>query len=100
VGTDDRVERRRSYGGRRPAEPVPGDAVVARDGWVGRVERVVRTEQGVPHHLVVSVGRLLRRHPVIHCDLVTRVDRDRGMVRVRGDRDTIAALPEAMPIVI
>lgn len=84
----------------RPTEPVPGDAVVALDGEVGRIERVVRTEQGVPHHVVLTIGRLLRRHPVVPCDLITRVDRDRGVVRVRGDRRTIAALPEAIPIVI
>jgi hypothetical protein len=73
---------------------------VARDGAVGHVERVLRTEQGVPHHVVLSVGRLLRRHPIVSCALITRVDREGGVVRVRGDRRAIAALSEAMPIVI
>jgi hypothetical protein len=81
-------------------DPLEGDIVLARDGAVGRVERVVRTERGVPHHVVLTVGRVLRRHPVVPCELITRVDRAGAVVRVRGRRGTIRSLPEAMPLVI
>ncbi len=45
----------------------PGDTVVARDGQVGRVVRVLRTERGAPRHVIVVAGRLLRHYPVVPC---------------------------------
>jgi signal peptidase I len=78
----------------------PGDSVVARDGRVGRVVRILRTENGAPRHVIVAVGRLLRHYPVVPCALITSVDGARRTIRVRGDRRSIRSLSEALPIVL
>jgi hypothetical protein len=84
------------------AEPiVVGDTVVAHDGSVGRVERILRSENARPQFLVVSVrDRLRRRHPVVPSSLVGRVDRRRDVVHVHGDRSSIRGLSEALPLVM
>ena len=78
----------------------PGDTVVARDGHVGRVVRVLRTERGAPRHVIVVAGRLLRHYPVVPCDLITSVDGARRVIRVRGERRSIRSLPETLPLVL
>lgn len=77
-----------------------GDVVVASDGPVGRVEHVIRSEDGLPRHLVVGAGLILRRHPVISCELVTTVDSSHHTVHVRGDRKTLRHLEETLPLVL
>lgn len=76
-----------------------GDVVVASDGAVGRVEQVIRSEDGLPRHLVVAAGWVLRRHPVISCELVTTVDAPHHTIHVRGDRRTLQHLKETLPLV-
>jgi hypothetical protein len=78
-----------------------GDQVVARDGALGQVDRIVRSDSGGPVYFVVSVGPILRRrYPVLHRTLVTGVDRRRAKVYVRGRRRLLERLPESPPIVI
>jgi hypothetical protein len=80
---------------------LPGDTVVADDGTVGEVEQILRSETSDPLFVVVSVRkRLRRRHPVIPCSLLGTVDDDRETVRVRGPRDAIKGLPEALPLLV
>lgn len=80
--------------------PATGDVVLAPDGPVGRVVQVLRTETGIPTHVVVSVGRIRRRFPVVSCALITAIDGGEGLIRVRGSRRVVAALPEAFPLVV
>jgi hypothetical protein len=101
--TDDRF----SPAGARPlssshhATILPGDTVVADDGAVGEVEQVLRSETAEPMFVVVSVRkRLRRRHPVIPFSLLGRVDNNREIVRVRGPRDAIKDLSEALPLLV
>lgn len=83
------------------AEVRAGDTVVADDGVLGLVDRVVRSEASTPVYLIVSVGRILRRrYPVVPSSLVTDVDRRRRLVRIRGRRGTIGRLPETLPLVL
>jgi hypothetical protein len=83
------------------AEPRIGDTVVAQDGPIGRVERVVRTEARVPAYVVVVVRTLLgRRYPVVPWSLVADVDRSQARVKVRGRCGTIGGLPETLPLVV
>ena len=77
--------------------PGIGDEVLAVDGLVGRIEEVVSTDSAVPRYLIVSAGRLRRRHPVIPVGLITDVDDDG--VRVRGSRHRLQRLPESLPLV-
>lgn len=78
--------------------PRVGDDVLAADGVVGRINEVVTTEAAVPRYLVVSAGRLWRRHPVIPVELIADVD---GYgVRVRGCRHELLRLPESLPLII
>jgi hypothetical protein len=78
-----------------------GDTVVADDGILGQVEHVARSEAEEPVYLVVRVGRLLRRrYPVVPIAVVTRVDSGRRIVEVRGHRDDVRRLPEALPLVL
>lgn len=78
-----------------------GDAVVASDGRLGRVERVIRSESRAPVYLVVSVGRAVRRrYPVLPFTLVEAVDWRRRSVRVLGRRRTLQRLPETLPLVL
>jgi hypothetical protein len=78
-----------------------GDAVIAEDGALGRVDRIIRAESRAPAYLVVAAGRtLLRRYPVVPAGLVTRVDRARECIHVRGRRRSVKSLPEHLPIVL
>ena len=78
-----------------------GDTVVADDGTLGHVDRVIRAESQAPAYLVVAAGRRLRRrYPVVPSTLVTGVDRARRRVRVRGVRRSIGRLSEQLPIVV
>lgn len=76
-----------------------GDAVIAADGELGRVETVVRSEARAPLLLVIATGRFVRRrYPVIPCALVEGVDRANRRVHVRGSRHRLRHLPESAPI--
>jgi hypothetical protein len=78
-----------------------GDDVIAFDGSLGRVDRIVRSESKRPVYLVVAVGRLTRRkYPIVPCAIVTGVDRSLGRVHVRGRREALAGLAENVPMVL
>ena len=77
------------------------DAVVAEDGVLGCVDRLVHTEARTPAYLVVRAGRTLRRrYPVIPVSLVTGVDSRRRLVMLRGRCEAISRLPETLPLVL
>jgi len=77
-----------------------GDDVVAQDGSLGRIERIVRTDPNGAVYLVVAVGRMVRRrYPVVSGALVTTVDRSCRRVHVRGRRERLERLPETLPLV-
>lgn len=78
-----------------------GDTVVAADGALGRVDRVISLESSTPVFLVVAVGRLVRRrYPVLPWSLVRAVDRARRRVYVDGHGSSLARLSESVPIVL
>lgn len=78
-----------------------GDLVVAADGVLGRVEELVRSDPRAPAYLVVRAGRVLRRrYPVVPVSLVTVVDSGRRLVELRGRCETIARMPETLPLVL
>jgi hypothetical protein len=78
-----------------------GDTVIAEDGAVGHIDRIIRTESRAPMFMIVaSRRRIRRRYPVIPSSLVTRVDRSRRRVHVRGHRRSVGTLPEHLPIVV
>jgi hypothetical protein len=84
-----------------PREAHVGDTVVAQDGALGRVERVIRSEAYAPAYLVVAArGRVRRRYPILPWSLVTRVDRSTRRVHVRGRRGRLEDMSEALPIVL
>jgi len=88
---------------RRPrvAEIREGDVVAAEDGILGRVERLVRSDDHVPVYLVVCVGRTLRRsYPVVPVSLVMAVDPRRRLLKLRGRCEAIGRLPETLPLVL
>jgi hypothetical protein len=88
-------------GARSAAVPQVGDRVVARDGEVGRIDRVVRSEARDPLYIVVAVGHLFsRRYPIAPWSLVTHVDRARRQIHIRGRRRSVERLPETLPITI
>lgn len=78
-----------------------GDRVYAGCGDVlGRVEHVIASENQAPVFLVVSTGGLLkRRYPVVHRTLVRAVDRSRRRVYLEGNKESLARISEALPIV-
>jgi hypothetical protein len=76
-----------------------GDRVVAQDGALGRVDRIVRSEADGPVYLVVSVGRVVRRYPILHSALVRNVDASSRTVHVRGRRRSLERLSESLPLV-
>lgn len=83
------------------AEPRVGDTVLAQDGEVGEIERVVRSEARTPIYVVVVVRRFARRrHPVVPWSLITAVDRSRRRVHVQGRSETISRLSETLPLVV
>lgn len=77
---------------------VVGDEVHARDGALGRVAAVLRSETAVPQFIVVATGRFRRRYPVLACGLITQVDG--RVVRVRGLCRELRDLPEDLPFVV
>jgi len=78
-----------------------GDRVLAEDGTIGHVDRVIRAESHAPAFLVVAAGRRLwRRYPVVPSALVARVDGARRTVHLRGRRRSIGELSERLPIVV
>jgi hypothetical protein len=78
-----------------------GDAVLAEDGMVGRIDRLILSETHVPVYLVVRAGRTLRRrYPVVSVSLVTAVDASRSLVRLRGRCRQIGRLPETLPLLL
>jgi hypothetical protein len=78
-----------------------GDQVVAQDGALGHVDRIVRSDADGPVYFVVSVGPLVRRrYPILHRTLVTGVDRSGGKMYVRGHRRSLERLSESSPLVI
>lgn len=86
---------------RNGAEARVGDTVLAQDGDLGQIERIIRSETSKPVYVVVAVRRLVgRRYPVIPWSLVTGVDRSRRRVHVRGRRGTISRLSETLPLVV
>ena len=88
---------------RRPAIGAirEGDAVMAEDGTLGPVDRLVRSEADSPVYLVVRAGRALRRrYPVVPVSLVTDVDARRRLVELRGHCEAISRLPETLPLVL
>jgi hypothetical protein len=83
------------------AEISEGDAVMAEDGDLGWVDRLVRSEDHTPAYLVVRAGRTLRRrYPVVPVSLVSGVDSRRRLVRLHGRCETIGRLPETLPLVL
>lgn len=86
---------------RNVAEAHVGDTVLAQDGALGQIERIIRSETRKPVYVVVAVRRVVgRRYPVVPWSLVTGVDRPRRQVHVRGRRGTISRLSEALPLVV
>ena len=90
---------------RAETHPIPearaGDTVLAQDGALGKIERVIRSETSMPVYVVVAVRSLVRRrYPVVPWSLVTAVDRSRRSVHVRGRCGTISRLSETLPLVV
>jgi hypothetical protein len=86
---------------RNVAEVHVGDTVLAQDGALGQIERIIRSETRKPVYVVVAVRRVVgRRYPVIPWSLVTGVDRSRRRVHVRGRRGSISRLSETLPLVV
>jgi hypothetical protein len=78
-----------------------GFTVAASDGVVGVVETpLFPPDETVPDFLVLRVGRLHPRRPILPAALVERVDLDARVVHVRGRRDEILQLPEHLPLAI
>jgi hypothetical protein len=99
--TEDRTDE--ATFGHRPAAAsiTEGDAVVADDGVLGRVERLLSLEARAPVYLVVRIGRgLRRRYPIVPVSLVEGVDTRRRLVRLRGKRKSIGRMPETLPLVL
>ena len=78
-----------------------GDEVVAQDGSLGRVDRVIRFETRDPAYIVVAVDRGLgRRYPIIPCCHVTGIDHVLRCTHVWGRGASLRRLPESLPIVV
>jgi hypothetical protein len=76
-----------------------GFAVEAEDGPVGVVETpLFPPDRREPDFLVLRVGRILPRRPVVRTALVEGVDAKTRIVRIRGRRAEIAHLPEHLPL--
>lgn len=83
------------------AEARIGDTVVAEDGTLGEIERLIRTEAKTPAYVVIAVRRVVgRRYPVMPWSLVTGVDRSQRRVHVRGRRRNLSRLSETLPLVV
>jgi hypothetical protein len=78
-----------------------GFSVEAADGEVGVVETpLFPPDETAPDFLVVRVGRLHPRRPVLSAALVERIDLQKRVVHVRGSRRELADLPEHLPLAI
>ena len=78
-----------------------GDAVMAEDGVLGRVEWLVASEARTPAYLVVRAGRLLRRrYPVVPVSLVAGFDSRQRLVELRGRCEAIRRLSETVPLAL
>jgi len=78
-----------------------GFVAVASDGPVGEIERpLFPPDQDEPDYLIVRVGNLLGRKPVVATGLVESVDLRRKLVFLRGSGAEIIALPEHLPLAI
>jgi len=78
--------------------PFVGAEVHARDGMVGRVAAVLRSETSIPRFMVVATVGFASRYPVLACALITQIEG--SVVRVDGECKRLRRLPEALPIVI
>lgn len=78
----------------------PGYTVVARDGVVGTIEHVIRSDAThEPRFLVVRLRRLRRRYPVVSWSLVDRIDHRERRLFVRAPKSVVRGLPERLPLV-
>jgi hypothetical protein len=78
-----------------------GFSVEASDGTVGVVETpLFPPDETVPDFLVLRVGRLHPRRPILAAGLVERVDPLERVVHVRACRSDIIRLPEHLPLAI
>ena len=78
-----------------------GYAVEALDGRVGVIETpLFPPDDPVPDFLVLRVGRLRPRRPVLPSALVEQVDPRERVVRVRVRRSDVLRLPEHLPLAI
>jgi hypothetical protein len=81
-------------------DPRVGDTVLAEDGVLGRVDRIIRYETEDPVYLVVSSrSRMRRRYPVIPSAFVAGIDRSQRRVYMRGLRARLERLSESLPLV-
>lgn len=93
--------RSAAEGERIPWVACIGDVVVAQDGTLGAVDRIIADEASTPAYLVVAVGpRLRRTYPIVPCTLVTGIDRARQRIHIRGRRRSLGRLPESIPLVL
>jgi hypothetical protein len=78
-----------------------GFLAVASDGPLGTVEQpLLPPDRNEPDFLVISVGRYVRRWPVVAVALVERVDPARRLVYLKGRAKRLARLPETLPLAI
>ncbi|HET7566508.1 MAG TPA: hypothetical protein VFJ91_00830 [Gaiellaceae bacterium] len=78
-----------------------GFTVMAGDGEVGVVETpLFPPDETTPDFLVLRVGRIHPRRPVLAAALVERVDPHGRVVHVRASRDDVLGLPEHLPLAI
>ncbi|MGH3050918.1 MAG: hypothetical protein ACRDLK_12245 [Gaiellaceae bacterium] len=78
-----------------------GFVVAASDGEVGVVETpLFPPDETAPDFLVLRVGRLHPRRPVLAAALVESVDLRRRLVRVHASKRDILDLPEHLPLAI
>jgi hypothetical protein len=78
-----------------------GFTVEASDGVVGVIETpLFPPDETAPDFLVLRVGRLHPRRPILPAALVEHVDLAARIVRVRARRDEILRLPEHLPLAI
>ena len=78
-----------------------GFVIEAEDGTVGLVETpLFPPDETEPDFLVLRVGRLHPRRPIVSAALVEAVDPNAKVVYVRGRREDIRRLPEHLPLAI
>jgi hypothetical protein len=78
-----------------------GFTVEADDGPAGIVETPLFPPDATePDFLVLRIGRLSPRRPIVSTALVEHIDPHARTVRVRGSRADIERLPERLPLAI